>query len=71
MANPLKQKLQDRLQALQAHRQETAQRAQAQLAAIDGQIDAIKTLAQQWDTLTVDQALAALNQAGILLELKA
>jgi len=70
MANPLKQKLIDRLTALQTQRSERAAEFQAQLAKLDDQIAALRTLAQNWDTLTVDQALADLAQTGITLDLK-
>jgi hypothetical protein len=70
MANPLKAKLQDRFQALTKQRAEKAASFAAQLAAIDAQIDALRSLAQNWDTFTVDQALAALDQTGITLDLK-
>jgi hypothetical protein len=70
MANPLKAKLQDRFQALTKQRAEKAAAFAAQLALIDAQIDALRSLAQNWDTFTVDQALAALDQTGITLDLK-
>jgi hypothetical protein len=70
MANPLKQKLIERLTALQTQRSEKAAEFQGQLARYDEQITAIRDLAQSWDTLTVDQALAALEKTGIRLELE-
>jgi hypothetical protein len=70
MANPVKQKLVDRLAALQTQRSEKAAEFAGQLAKIDDQITALRTLAQSWDTLTVDQALAALEKTGVTLELK-
>jgi hypothetical protein len=70
MANQLKQKLIERLTALQTQRSEKAAEFQGQLARYDEQITAIRDLAQSWDTLTVDEALAALDKTGIHLELK-
>jgi hypothetical protein len=70
MANPLKEKLADRLHALQQQRTEKAQRFQGELATLDAEIAAIVKLAQNWDTYTVDQALAALADAHIALDLK-
>ncbi len=70
MANPLKQKLTDRLQALQQQRAEHVARHQAELALIDGQIAAIARLAQNWETYTVEQALAELDKTGVILDLK-
>lgn len=70
MANPLKQKLIDRFTALQTQRSEKAAEFQAQLAKYDSQIAALRTLAQQWDTMTVEQALTALEQTGVTLDLK-
>jgi len=71
VANPLKQKLLDRYTALQTQRSEKALEFQGILAHYDDQIAALRTLAQQWDTMTVDQALTALEQTGITLDLKA
>lgn len=70
MANPLKQKLIDRLTALQTQRSEKATEFSAQLARYDAQIVALRNLAQNWDTLTVEQALAGMEQTGVTLELK-
>lgn len=70
MANPLKQQLIDRLTKLQTQRSEKAAEFAAILAKYDAQIQAIRDLAQNWDSLTIDQALAELAQTGITLELK-
>jgi len=70
MANPLKAKLSERLAALQAQRAEKAAEFAAILALIDAQITAIRDLAQNWDTYTVDQALAKLAETGVRLELE-
>lgn len=70
MALALRQRLQERFAALQAQRAEKAAKYQADLAAIDAQIAALRTLAQNWDTLTLDQALAALEQTGVRLDLQ-
>ena len=70
MPNPLKDKLQARYVALQAQRAELLTRHTGELATLDGQIAALRTLAQQWDTMTVEQALTALEQTGIRLELQ-
>lgn len=70
MPNPLKQKLIDRGVALKAHRDELAARYTAELSTLDARIQALRDLALNWDTLTVDQALAQLDATGVLLELK-
>ena len=70
MANPLKDKLLDRLKALQAKRDEQAVLFQAQLAQIDAQITALRTLGQNWDTLSIEQGLAELEKTGIFFDLK-
>lgn len=69
MANPLKDKLVARYQALVKQRQEKAAEFQSQLALLDAEISALQTLAQNWDTYTVDQALTALAQAGVRLDI--
>lgn len=70
MANPLKEKLTDRFKALKAHRDELAARYSAEIATLDQRLQALQLLAQQWDTLTVEQALAQLDATGIVLEVK-
>jgi len=70
VANPLKAKLLDRYNALRVQRAEKAAEFQAIIAKIDAQIAALQNLAQNWDTLTVDEALAGLEQTGVTLELK-
>ena len=70
MANPLKQKLVDRFTALKTQRDEKAAQFASELAAIDAQLAALRSLSLNWDTLTVDQALAALDQTGIRLDLQ-
>ena len=67
-AAALKDKLQARLVALQAQRAELVTNTQAQLARFDAQIGAIRNLAQNWETLTIEQALEALEQAGVGLK---
>ena len=70
MPNPLKDKLQERFLALQKQRAEIVARQAGEIATIDGHINALRTLAQQWDSMTVEQALTALEQTGIRLELQ-
>lgn len=70
MSNPLKDQLIDRFTKLQTLRSERAADFAAQLARLDQQISELRTLAQQWDTMTVDQALAAVERAGIHFDLK-
>lgn len=70
MANPLKEKLEQRFFALQKHRQEIVLRQRSELATLDEQIAALRDLAQQWDTMTVDEALAALDKTGIRLDVQ-
>lgn len=70
MPNPLKDKLQARFLALQKQRTEMVARQAGELATLDGQISALRTLAQNWDSMTVEQALTALDQTGIRLELQ-
>ena len=70
MPNPLKQKLIDRFAALKTQRDEKAAQFAAELASIDAQLAALRDLAQNWDTLTVDQALAELAATGIRLDLQ-
>lgn len=70
MANPLKEKLIDRLKALQAQRNEKAGEFAAAIARYDDQITAIRDLAQAWDTLTLDQAILALEKVGISFDIK-
>lgn len=70
MASPLKTKLQDRFQALTMQRAEKVAQFAAIIAAIDSQLDALRSLAQNWDTYTVDEALATLERTGVTLDLK-
>lgn len=70
MSNVLKQKLVERLTALQSQRSEKQAEFSAILARYDAQITAIRDLAQTWDSITVDQALTKLADTGINLELK-
>ena len=70
MANPLKDKLLARFTGLQTRRSELIARHAGEIATLDEQIAALRTLAQQWDTLTVEQALAALEKTGIRLDVQ-
>jgi len=70
MSNPLKDKLIERRTALQSQRTEKQAEFAAILAHYDSQIAALQILAQNWDSLTLDQALAKLTETGISLELK-
>lgn len=70
MPNPLKQKLIERAQALQAQRTERAAQYAGDLAAMDAKLVALRDLAQNWDTYTVEQALAKLAQTGVDLEVR-
>ena len=70
MANPLKEKLQQRFLALQRQKTEVLARHAGELATLNEQIDALRTLAQQWDTMSVDEALAALDKTGVRLDVQ-
>jgi len=59
--------LADRLAKLRTRRQDVVQQRAAELARVDEQISFTQTLIDNWDTLTIDQALAALDKAGIRL----
>jgi hypothetical protein len=66
----LRERLVERRRALLIQRAEKAADFARQLAVIDAQIAAIQSLAQNWDTLTLDQALAQLELTGVSLDLK-
>lgn len=66
----LRQQLIDRVKGLAAQRAELAARTNRELANLDTQITAANALARQWDTLTPDQALALVEQAGLRVEVK-
>lgn len=72
MATPaeLKEKLQRRLAALMTQRSERVAAFNAELAELDKQITAIRNLAQQWDSLTVEQGITLLNQTGVRFDLQ-
>jgi hypothetical protein len=70
MALTLREQLGNRLVALRKQRAEKAAAFASQIAVIDGQVTAIQGLATNWDTLTLDQALALLAQTGVSLDLK-
>jgi hypothetical protein len=70
MALTLREQLGNRLAALRKQRTEKAATFAGELSRIDAQVTAIQSLAQNWDTLTLDEALALLAQTGVSLELK-
>ena len=70
MALNLRPRLVERVRELKAKRAEMVATAQQQVATLDAQITAAETLATTWDTLTPDQALTLVEQAGLRLEVK-
>jgi hypothetical protein len=69
-AAELKAKLQARATALQTHRAELVARCDAQVAQLDTQLAAIRALAQNWDTYTVEQAITKLAETGLAMEIR-
>lgn len=65
----LKEQMAERLTKLQEKRVELVARQDAELAALDRQIAATQQLVTQWDTVSVDEALATLSQTGVRLRL--
>lgn len=63
----LREDLASRLAKLQAQRAEIAQKHGRELAALDRQIAGTTQLLAKWDTFTVDEALAAVESAGLKL----
>jgi hypothetical protein len=60
-----KELLTERLQRLQARRQQVARQRAAELARIDEQITFTQGLLDNWDTFTIDEALQAAQRAGL------
>ena len=50
---------------LQAHKVELVKRHGKELAAVNQQLAGLAALVAQWDTFTVDEALAAVATAGL------
>lgn len=65
----LKEQMTERLAKLQEKRVELVARQDAELSALDRQIAATRQLVTNWDSATVDQALATLSQTGVRLRL--
>ena len=63
----LQEQLVERIRNLAAHREEVANRAKGEVAAIDARLAALRELAAHWNTLTIDQAIPKLAAAGITL----
>ena len=61
----VKDELMDRYTKLTAQRAAVAKRQAAELATMDQQLTTLKMVISKWDTLTIDQALAAANGAGV------
>jgi acyl-CoA reductase-like NAD-dependent aldehyde dehydrogenase len=66
----LRDRLTDTVQALQRQRVELVNETQTRVAAIDARIAAAQQLAARWDTLTITEAAALLEQAGVQLEVR-
>jgi hypothetical protein len=66
-----KQQLVDRLARLQTRRQQVARQRAAELARIDEQITFTQGLIDNWDTFSIEEALVALDRAGIALKVDA
>ncbi len=54
-----------RLQRLKQTRQEVVARAKADVGKLDAQIAACEDLYLRWDTLTINDGLAALEKTGL------
>lgn len=68
MAEPtLLDRMRDRLQKEQAHREEVAQRHASELEQIDKRLAALQSVVDNWNSLTSDQTFAALKMAGFNL----
>ena len=67
----LRDDLTARLQKLQAHRASVVTRHAAELTALDRQIAGASALLAKWDTFTVDEALRAVETAGLRLRIDA
>lgn len=65
MATPMKDALVHRLAQLQDQRAKVVQTATAKVAELDKWLAALTSLLANWDTLTIDQAFAAADQAGL------
>ena len=63
----LREQLKTRIDRLEAQREETRQRQQGLINELDKQILASRTLYQQWETLSLDVALAELKKTGVRL----
>lgn len=66
----LKEQVGERMQRLMKQRDELAARSADQLAQLDKQITALKALGKNWDTLTIEQGLVAVEAAGLRVEIK-
>lgn len=60
--------LQERVRRLQKQRADLDARAVDQLRRLDTQVASLDALLRQWDTLTVEQALRALSDAGLTIK---
>lgn len=61
----LRAELAERARKLVEHRASVERRHAAELAAIDRQLNGAAQLLAAWDTLTIDEALAAVETAGL------
>lgn len=60
-----KTEVEARLTRLQRRRAEVALERAQQLNRLDAQIARVQALIDAWDTMTIDEALTALDQAGL------
>jgi hypothetical protein len=69
-AAELKTRLQERALGLQKQRAEVQASCDARLAHLDQQLAAVRQLAQNWDTMSLDEAIGLLAETGVTLEVR-
>ena len=67
----MKPLLEVRVRALMKRRTEIEARAMDELTRLDQQIVALDRLIRQWDSVTLDQALKAVSDAGLTIKVDA
>lgn len=67
----MKALLDERVRRLLKRRADLEARAVDELNQLDRQIAELERLIRQWDTVTVDQALAAVQKAGLTIKVDA